>query len=345
MPRSWPALVIALLLCLAALVQPARAETIAVTPPGGGACLLRAAPPGTQAREAAALAAEAEALRAMAARLLADAAVMRLGAAREGVPRFGDWAYGWVQSYVTSYRILARAASGLAQSIAEPGEGELVARLAEEMAEPLRAEFRTRVLAPVLATGGYADDLAHVGAVIDAAWEAALAASAARVARLPAAPAGAAPSHALHFAAAARPIGPVLQADATTDPMALIAEEGTDGSAAFLRSVRPLAARLGAVLVRISEVGSVVAAGGAFGFAMAGASGTMFGIAGGIGVAWGVDWLFNRVDAALNRTAFEAQALDAIARAERRLAAEASGIAAATLAARLAALGRMEACP
>uniref|UniRef100_UPI0018DF0DA6 hypothetical protein n=1 Tax=Neoroseomonas rubea TaxID=2748666 RepID=UPI0018DF0DA6 len=66
MPRSWPALVIALLLCLAALVQPARAETIAVVAPGG-ACSLRAAPSGTQAREAAALAAEAEALRAMAA--------------------------------------------------------------------------------------------------------------------------------------------------------------------------------------------------------------------------------------------------------------------------------------
>lgn len=344
MPRSWQALLLVLLLGLVALVQPARAETIAVTPPGG-ACTLRAAPAGTHAREAAALAAEAEALAAMASRLLTDAAVMRLGSAREGVPRFGDWAYGWVQSYVTSYRILARAAAGLAQSVAEPNERELVARLAEEMAEPLRAEFRTRVLAPVLATGGYGDDLAHVGAAIDAAWEAALRASAARLARLPAATPGAAATHALNHAAAARPIAPVLLADSTTDPMALIAEEGTDGSAAFLRSVRPLAARLGAVLVRISEVGSVVAAGGAFGFAMAGASGTMVGIAGGIGVAWGVDWLFNRVDAALNRSAFETQALEAIARAERRLAAEASGIAARTLAARRDALTRMEACP
>ncbi len=289
MPRSWPALLLVLLLGLVALVQPARAETIAVTPPGG-ACMLRAAPAGTHAREAAALAAEAEALAAMATRLLTDAAVMRLGAAREGVPRFGDWAYGWVQSYVTSYRILARAASGLAQSVVDPQDGDLVARLAEEMAEPLRAEFRTRVLAPVLATGGYGDDLAHIGAAIDAAWDAALRASAARLARLPA---------------------------------------GTDGSAAFLRSVRPLAARLGAVLVRISEVGSVVAAG----------------IAGGVGVAWGVDWLFNRVDAALNRSSFEAQALEAIARAERRLAADASGIAARALAARRDALGSMEACP
>lgn len=344
MPRSWQALLLVLLLGLVALVQPARAETIAVTPPGG-ACMLRAAPAGTHAREAAALAAEAEALAAMATRLLTDAAVMRLGAAREGVPRFGDWAYGWVQSYVTSYRILARAASGLAQSVVDPQDGDLVARLAEEMAEPLRAEFRTRVLAPVLATGGYGDDLAHIGAAIDAAWDAALRASAARLARLPAAPPGAAATHALNHAAAARPIAPVLVADATTDPMALIAEEGTDGSAAFLRSVRPLAARLGAVLVRISEVGSVVAAGGAFGFAMAGASGTMVGIAGGVGVAWGVDWLFNRVDAALNRSSFEAQALEAIARAERRLAADASGIAARALAARRDALGSMEACP
>jgi hypothetical protein len=62
------------------------------------------------------------------------------------------------------------------------------------------------------------------------------------------------------------------------------------------------------------------------------------GLAGGIGLSWGVDWALNRVDAALNREAFEAQALEAIGRAEQRLAAQGGAAVAAALAARRAAL-------
>ncbi|WP_372618071.1 hypothetical protein [Falsiroseomonas sp.] len=306
-----------------------------VAPSGG--CVLRAAPEGTQAAERAALAAEAAELGGLATRLLADAAAMRLAPAREGVPGFGDWAYGWVQSYVTSYRILARAVAGLAQSVTEP-EVPLGARLAEEMAAPMREEFRSRVLDPALGDRVIAADLAHVGAALDAAWAAALAASAARLARLPPAPAEARPTHRLDLAAAARAVTPDLAASAPTDPLALIAEEGTEAGTVFVRSMRPLAARLGAVLVRASEAGSFIAAGGAFGFAMAGLPGSAVGIAGGVGTSWAIDWLINRLDASLNRAAFEAQALEAIARAERRLAAGSAAAAATALAARIEAL-------
>jgi hypothetical protein len=331
--RSWRSVAVALVLLLG---TGARAETLAVVSPSG-VCVLRTAPEGTHAAERAALAARAAELGGFAGRLLADAAAMRLAPAREGVPYFGDWAYGWVQSYVTSYRILARAVTGLAQSVTE-AEGPLGARLAEEMAAPMRAEFRSRVLDPALGEGGIAADLGHVGAALDAAWAAAIAASAARLAALPRAQAAARPTHRLDLAAAARPVAPDLAASAPTDPLALIAEEGTEAGTVFVRSIRPVAARLGAVLVRATEAGSFIAAGGAFGFAMAGLPGSAVGVAGGVGTSWAIDWVINRLDASLNRAAFEAHALEAIARAERRLAAGPAAAAEAALAARIEAL-------
>lgn len=330
---------------LAAAAAPARSETLAVVVPGGSpACVLRAAPPGTHAAETAALTTAARRLEGFATRLFDDAAAMRLGPAREAVPGFGDWAYGWVQSYVTSYRMLARGVVGLARASSQEDEGPIAARIAEDMAEPIRGEFRARVLQPTLGDGGFATDLAHVGAAMDAAWAEALAASAARMANLSPAPAGVTATHRLDLAAAGAALAPALATAAPSDPMALLATDGADGGTVFLRSLRPMAARLGAVLVRLSEAGSIVAAGGAFGFAMAGVPGTVLGLAGGVGASWGIDWLLNRLDASLNRAAFEAQALEAIARAQQRLASEAAAAAAAILAARLAALDTMGDC-
>jgi hypothetical protein len=320
----------------------ARAETLLVILPGG-ACTHHAAPPGTAAATRTALAEEAAQLEGFAARLLGDAAAMRLGPAREGVPYFGDWAYGWVQSYVTSYRILARGLAELAQAVAVEGEAPLAARLAEEMAAPIREEFRARVLAPVLRDGGFGADVAHVGAALDAAWGQALARQAARLAALPPAAKGDA-AQTLHLAAAAAPLTPVLLAEAPTDPMAMMAEDGADSGSVFLRSMRPMAARLGAVAVRLSEAGSIITASGAFGYALGGFPGTAVGLAAGIGASWAIDWLFNRLDASLNRAAFEDQALEAIARAERRLAGGATQVAQAALAQRLAALDTAGVC-
>lgn len=316
---------------------PARAETLLVILPGG-VCTRHAAAPGTGAAMVEALAGEVLQLQGFAERLLSDAATMRLGPAREGVPYFGDWAYGWVQSYITSYRILARGFAGLVQAVAVEGEAPLAARLAEEMAGPIREEFRARVLAPVLRDGGFRADVAHVGAALDAAWGEALSRQAARLAALPPAAAGAPVTQHFHLAAAAQPVATVLLTQAPTDPMAMMAEDGADSGTVFLRSMRPMAARLGAVAVRMSEAGSIVATSGAFGYALGGFPGTALGIVGGVGVSWAIDWLFNRIDASLNRAAFEDQALEAIGRAELRLASAATEVARTALAARLAAL-------
>ncbi len=324
---------------LVLLARPAGAEVIALRGPDGH-CLLRQAPEGTHAQALAVLAQEAQSLEQYAARLGADAAAMRLAAAREQVPRFGDWAYGWVQSYVTSYRVLARGVVELARSAAgEEGESgaSLSARLTEEMAGPIREEFRRTVLEPVTRDGGLAADMTHLGRLLDVAWGRAVESQGVALAALPAARRSDGALW-LDLSTAARPLAPLLAAALPADPVSLLMAEGADTSTVFLRSMRPMAARLGAVLVRVSEAGSIVATGGAFGYALGGMPGTVAGVAGGVGISWAFDWLFNRVDAALNKGAFEAQALEAIARAERRVAEGAAEAARAALASRVAAL-------
>lgn len=347
--RRERAMALAFVLSMAACWPASASETILLRiqadgPGGSVRCDLRRAPTGTAARESGALAAAADAVHAQGLRLLSDAAAMRLSEAREAVPPFADWAYGWVQSYVTSYRILGRAVTELANSALHANEQGLTARLAEEMAEPLRSEFRIRVLGPVLAQDGIGADFAHVGWVVDQAWSRHIGQATARLAMLPRAPEGSAVDRRIDLAAAGAPLAPLLAAASPADMKDLIAEEGTDSSAAFLRSVRPLAARLGLVLVRISEVGSLMAASGAFGFALGGMAGTASGVVGGVGIAWGVDWMFNRVDAIVNRTAFEAQALEAIARAERRMVEGGDAVLRAALDERLARISSAGEC-
>jgi hypothetical protein len=112
------------------------------------------------------------------------------------------------------------------------------------------------------------------------------------------------------------------------------AEPGSDPTSIFVHSMRPMAARLSAVAVRASEAGSLLAAGGAAGFAIGGAPGLVIGTASGVGLYWAIDWGFNRVDAALNRTDFEARAMQAIGRAEAAYIAALDGATRDAIAAR-----------
>ncbi|WP_431285188.1 hypothetical protein ACQW02_10485 [Humitalea sp. 24SJ18S-53] len=310
---------------------------------GDGTCTIRAVDPVRLARTQAALEAEAARLPGVAARLMQDAASARFAVAREQVPAYSAWAYDWVQSYVTSYRVLWRLGKGLAGSVAD--EAPVLERIGQEISEPMRQAFRERVLAPTEVDGRLADDLEHAGHIVDAAWAAALAgagvllATGSPVLASPVVP-GLAMAVTARFdlAAAGVPMTPALVALAPDDPLDLVIGDGSEPPAIFLRSMRPMAARMGAVAVRASEAGSLIAAGGTFGFAVGGAPGVAVGVAGGVGLSWGIDWLLNRIDAALNRTEFEAQALAAIATAETRIAGQ-SGIATATaLSARLVAM-------
>ena len=302
-----------------------------------GTCTLRALEPPRLARIEASLAEEAEALKGMATRLMEDAAAARLAAAREQVPVFGAWAYDWVQSYITSYRILGRLLQGVAASVQEADDGAALAeRVLTEMAQPVREEFRRRILTADL-PGALAADLDHVAAILDAAWQAALQRTAAELSAAPRAASATAASR-LDLAAAGQPLGPTLAGLAPQDSLAVVAAEPADTATIFARSMRPMAARVGAAVVRASGAGSVIGAAGAFGYALGGSPGVALGAVGGVGLSWAIDWGLNRVDAALNRAEFEAQALAAIDAAERRIVQRAAEAAAAALNARQAAL-------
>jgi len=313
-------------------------ETVAVAVVDrDGSCTLRAVDPVRLARIEAALAEEAAWLKGMATRLMEDAAAARLAEAREQVPAFGAWAYDWVQSYITSYRILGRVLRGVASTVGDAGGGaSLAERVSEELAQPMREEFRRRVLPPDL-PAALAADLAHVAAILDEAWHAALQQAGAEVSEAPPM-AGLAAVARLDLAAASRPFGPTLTALAPEDALSVVAAEPTDTSSIFARSMRPMAARVGAAAVRATEAGSIITAASAFGYALAGSPGVVLGAASGIGLSWAIDWGLNRVDAAVNRTEFEAQALATIDAAERRIVQRAADAASIALDERHAAL-------
>jgi hypothetical protein len=300
-------------------------------------CTIRAIDPLRLAQLEDRLAAEAARLPGLAARLMQDATAARFASAREQVPAYGAWAYGWVQSYVTSFRVLGRLGMGLAAAVTAPEDTPLLERLATEIAEPMREAFRRHVMAATEADGGLPADLAYAGAVLDEAWRSVLdQAAAALVDGAPVVGAPAAQS--LDFNAARVSLAQPLGMFAPVDPLAASASDGTDPPAIFLRSMRPMASRFGAVAVRASEAGSILAAGGAFGYAMGGVPGVVVGFAGGVGLSWGLDWLISRVDASLNRMEFEAQALAAIAAAETQIVRQAEAVVEAALVARRMAL-------
>ncbi len=231
-----------------------------------------------------------ERLLALGGRMLEDSVAMRFGEARLRVPAFGDWAYGWVQSYRTSYRIIGRALVGLGDAavherIPDPET------LAHDLAEPVRAAFHQRVTEPSFGDGGFRQDMAYLARTLAERW--------------PACPG----------------LEARLGAALAIDPADRLAE-AAGAETIFLRSLRPMAARIGAVTLRVSEAGSAVAALGYLGWSAAGVPGVVAGAAGGIGLAWGVDWMINRVDAGLNRAGFEAQAQQAIGVAEASVLAD-----------------------
>ena len=302
-----------------------------------GSCSQRLIQPAQLGRLEVALAEEALRLRSMAERIMADAAGGRLAEAREKVPEFGAWAYDWVQSYITSYRVIARLASGLVASV-QSGEGTdaLSARIMEEISMPIREEFRARVLSNNL-SDALRDDLVHAGAALDRAWRAALARAETEIAALPAVSDGVVLAR-MDFSTAVRSLERDLVSLAPRDALAVVSEQTSDTAAVFMRTMRPMAARFGAVVVRASEAGSIVATAGAFGYVLGGAPGVVVGAASGVGVSWAIDWGLNRFDAALNRSAFEGQALAVIEAAERRIAEHAGGAVARALDQRLSSL-------
>lgn len=263
-------------------------------------------------------------MRRFAASMFQDSADQRFGVARLRVPGFSDWAYDWVQSYLTSYRILAQALRGAGEAAVTPGRLPTVDEFAHRLAGPIREQFDEQVTGPAMEGGGLAADLAHIAAVLEEEHRMLLAELAATIPGARALP----------------PLTPEIIAAVPHDADTLF-HPVVDTETVFLRSVRPLASRLGVLAVRVSEAGSIVTTAGVFGYALAGTPGVVVGVAGGIGLSWGLDWIINHVDAAINRDAFEANAMTAIATAEAGFLTSGAAAVDAALAARRAALGAL----
>ena len=309
-----------------------------------GRCLLRSVSPETLAATRAAFARATEDSAALMRRVATDAAAARFALAREKVPAFSDWAFDWVQSYINSFRMLGAMLRGVADSAADGDivEGEA---LVQRMAAPMRLAFHDRVLAPAGMAAGLAGDAAHAASLLELFWARGLADAVRPILDARAAPAAPQPPR-LDLAAAVRGLaGDVAPQGGGTGGGAGL-EPGSDPTSVFVHSMRPMAARLSAVALRASEAGSLLAAGGAVGFAMGGASGLVVGTAGGVGLYWAIDWGLNRVDAALNRSDFEARALQAIERTEAAFIQGLEAAARTAMAARQPAIDlRATGCP
>ncbi|MEO3471874.1 hypothetical protein AAFN86_08415 [Roseomonas sp. CAU 1739] len=311
-----------------------RGRAIALVLPDGR-CLLRSVTPESLAATRSAVARSVEDSGALMRRVAADAAAARFALAREKVPAFSDWAFDWVQSYINSFRMLGAMLRGVADSAAG---GDLVEgdALVQRMAGPMRQAFHQRVLAPSGLAEGLAADAAHAASLLELFWARGLADAVRPIIEARAAPPGPAAPR-LDLAVAVRGLAAELAPLGGSATGGGGAEPGSDPTSVFVHSMRPMAARLSAVALRASEAGSLLAAGGAVGFAVGGAPGLVLGTAGGVGLYWTIDWGLNRVDAALNRSDFEAKALQAIDRAE------AASIQALEAAARAALLARQPA--
>lgn len=317
-----------------------RSRAVALVLPDGR-CLLRSVSSETLAAVQAGVTRAAQDSAALMQRLATDAATARFALAREKVPEFSGWAFDWVQSYINSFRMLGAMVRGVADSAADGTvvEGEA---LVQRMAEPMRAAFHQRVLAPAGMAERLVADAAHAAAMVEVFWARSLAQAVRPIVEARPAPGAPAPPR-LDLAVAVAGFAADIAPDSA---MRGGAEPGSDPTSVFVHSMRPMAARLSAVALRASEAGSLLAAGGALGFAMGGAPGLVVGTAGGVGVYWAIDWGFNRVDAALNRSDFEARALQAIARAEASFVIGLEGAARGAIAARQPAIDpRVAGCP
>jgi uncharacterized protein YukE len=257
-------------------------------------------------------------LSALAHRLASDAAGAQLAPAREGVPAFSAWAYSWVQSYVSALEMIGSLAASLVE-VLRAGEGAGAGGSLERMAEPMRRAFEARVLRRDDVFAALRADLTVAGALIDLRWRAAIDDGAAVLATAPVAVAEGAPPR-LDLVALAAPVAAEVVAVAFAPESTASAAPGADPASVVLHSMRPLAARIGALGLRMTEIGSLLAAGSVLGFGVGGWLGLAIGGLGAVAVYWILDWLFSRVDAALNQEDFEAQALAAIDATERAAA-------------------------
>jgi len=243
-------------------------------------------------------------------------AEVRFTNARERVPSFGDWTYGWFESYVLSLRLVVKLYTSITRGFSEGWPSDFAASLWDDLASPVRDAFKQNMAQAGVDVESHLKDLIQVAGALDGDWRNIIVELRAQLAQIPSV-SGAA-THRISFASPVADFGDGLLASAprTTDDMVNAIK--SDTTLAF-QAMRPIVPRLGTFLLRISELGGLIFTIAIVGFAFGGILGFAAGAVLGLAIYWLIDWVFNRTDAYLNQVVFERAVLDVIDQAQARL--------------------------
>lgn len=247
---------------------------------------------GPLARQRAVLAAERERMHRLADEAVSTATRIEFGAMRLRAPGYASWAYGWVQSYVTSYQIIGRGFAGAYRHLTTGGSGSTLDAITAEATGVVREHFRDLVVQPERTQRSLDAEWSRVAALLDDEF--------ARIDR-----------QQTEFLVAL--MGRPLPAEASRpsrvpDIAGSLAADAPDIDTILVRSARPMAARAGILILRLTEVGSVAALVGSLGISFGPLTGLAVGVIG-LGLVWGIDYIINGIDAALHRDELESHAV------------------------------------
>lgn len=240
----------------------------------------------------------------------------RFAAAREQVPDFGNWTYGWFESYVLSFRLLVQFYIRLKRGYSEGWPADFADSLRDDLAAPVREAFKEKMLQAGVSQEHHLRDLDRVARALDDDWRRIIEEFRGQLLQNPNVPGPAAYRISLIMPASGFGDGLFAAAPRTTDEMVNAIRSDTT---VVFQAMRPIVPRLGTVLLRISEFGGLVFTIAVFGLAFAGIVGLVAGALIGVAIYWFIDWLFNRTDAFFNQIDFEKAVLNVIDQAQAKL--------------------------
>ncbi|MBM3535680.1 MAG: hypothetical protein FJX60_21925 [Alphaproteobacteria bacterium] len=260
------------------VAPPAVSPVAAQTPPAA------ASDNASRERLRAQIATDRARLHQFADQAVATAVAIEFGAMRLRAPAYADWAYGWVQSYVTSYQIIGRALTGALDHWVFGGPGSIMDAATNEASNVVREHFQRLVVQPELTQKALDIEWSRVTDLLNREFDAVEARQSAALVALTG----------RWSVTEAQSLRPISEVDA-------LSIETPDINAVLVRSARPMAARAGIIALRLTEIGSVAAIVGSLGISFGPLTGIVVGVGGGLVIAWGIDYVINLIDAELHR--------------------------------------------
>lgn len=247
-------------------------------------------------------------------------AEIRFAAAREQVPAFGNWTYGWFESYVLSFRLMMQLYIGLKRGFSEGWPPDFIERLRDDLAAPVREAFKENLLQAGLSPELHLRDLDLIASALDDDWRRIITDFRAQLLQNPNVPGPAGYRISLIVPTSDFVDGLSAAAPRSTEEMVSAIQADTT---VIFQAMRTIVPRLGTILLRVSEFGGLIFTIAVVGLAFGGLLGFLAGAFLGVAIYWFVDWLFNRTDAFFNQVDFEKNVLDILNQAQAKLSGNA----------------------